>query len=405
MTNYIILALCIIVILSYLFDITSRYSKIPGVIMLIGLGILLQVLSESTGLRIPNMEPYLPVIGTLGLVLIVLDASLDLKLEKRKVGLFRNSIVSALALLLLVVFPVSFVLVYFYNYTVTAAVLNAIPLGIISSAVAIPSAMGLSSKEKEFIVYESSFSDIFGIMAFDFIIFNEGDLAGGVIHYLFAAVITVVIAAVTTSGLALLLHKARYHINYVIIMTVVVLVYSLAKLYHLPALLLVLVFGLALSNNSLVEHSFINRFVDFDKFRKDLDAFRKILGELTFLVRSFFFIIFGYYTSLEGIFYPENLLTALIVTAGILLIRWVFLRFVLRIKSTPLVLFAPRGLITILLFLSVPAAYVIPEINTEVITLVIMFTLLAMMLGNMLSPRKNDVETPAATEREPVSGV
>ena len=164
MTNYIILALCIIVILSYLFDITSRYSKIPGVIMLIGLGILLQVLSESTGLRIPNMEPYLPVIGTLGLVLIVLDASLDLKLEKRKVGLFRNSIVSALVLLLLVVFPVSFVLVYFYNYTVTAAVLNAIPLGIISSAVAIPSAMGLSSKEKEFIVYESSFSDIFGIM-------------------------------------------------------------------------------------------------------------------------------------------------------------------------------------------------------------------------------------------------
>jgi len=40
MTNYIILVLCIIVILSYLFDITSKYSKIPGVILLIGLGIL-----------------------------------------------------------------------------------------------------------------------------------------------------------------------------------------------------------------------------------------------------------------------------------------------------------------------------------------------------------------------------
>ncbi len=32
MTNYVILALCVIVILSYIFDISGRYSKIPGVI-------------------------------------------------------------------------------------------------------------------------------------------------------------------------------------------------------------------------------------------------------------------------------------------------------------------------------------------------------------------------------------
>jgi len=388
MTNYIILALCIVVILSYLFDITSRYSRIPGVILLIGLGIALQVISESTGLMIPNMQPLLPVIGTLGLVFIVLDASLDIKLEAKKASLLRNSVLSALILLVVVVALVAFILVRFYNYSLTAAALNAIPLGIISSAVAIPSSFGLSMQEKEFIVYESSFSDIFGIMIFDFIIYNLMGPGGGMTHYLVAAVITVVIAILTTSGLAMLLHKATYHINYVIIMTAVILVYSLAKLYHLPALLLVLVFGLALSNNRLVEHSFINRFVDFEKFRKDLDAFRKILGELTFLVRSFFFIIFGYYTSLEGIFYTKNLLTALVITAGILLIRWGFIRFVLKIKSATLVLFAPRGLITILLFLSIPAAYMTTEINTEVITLVIMMTLLAMMLGNMVSPRR-----------------
>jgi len=90
----------------------------------------------------------------------------------------------------------------------------------------------------------------------------------------------------------------------------------------------------------------------------------------------------------EGVFYPENLITAFIITAGILLIRWLFFYCILRIKSLPLVLFAPRGLITILLFLSIPAAYMIPEINTEVITLVILMTLLAMMLGNIISPRK-----------------
>lgn len=390
MTNYIILVLCIIVILSYLFDITSKYSKIPGVIMLIGLGILLHLLTESTGFVIPNMQPVLPVIGTLGLILIVMDASLDLKLEKRKAALLQKSVLSALALLILVTAASAIVLVQLFDYSGTAAVLNSIPMGIISSAVAIPSAGSLKVREKEFIIYESSFSDIFGIMAFDFILFNQGDLSGGIPHYLLLAVITVIVAVAVSSGLAMLLHKIKYHINYIIIMTVMVLVYSLAKLYHLPALLLVLVFGLSLSNSELGEHTPINRYVDFDKFRKDIDAFKKLLGEFTFLVRSFFFIIFGYYTSLEGIFYPMNLLIAFSVTVGILLIRWLFLWFVLKEKSPSLVLFAPRGLITILLFISIPSAYIIPEINTEVITLVILMTMLTMMLGNIIAPKKEE---------------
>jgi hypothetical protein len=398
-----------------LFDITSKYSKIPGVIMLIGLGIVLQLITKTTGLEIPNIQPILPVIGTLGLILIVLDASIDLKLEKKKAGLLKKSVLSALILLVLVVTAVSFVLVRYFEYTPIAAVMNSIPLGIISSAVAIPSAGHLSNYEKEFIIYESSFSDVFGIMAFDFILYNQGNISGGLVHYFFAGLLTVVIGVVTTSGLSILLHKISYHVNYIIIMTAVVLIYALAKMYHLPALLLVLAFGLALSNNQLVEHTFINRFVDFEKLRKDLDSFRKILGELTFLVRSFFFIIFGYYASLEGIFYPSNLLVALAITVVILLIRWLFIYYVLRTKSPTLVLFAPRGLITILLFISIPAVYMIPEINTEVITLVILMTLLAMMLGNIISPgesRKKDelveqaplnVDTMPAME-DPVPG-
>jgi hypothetical protein len=392
------LALCVIIILSYLFDLSSRYSRVPGVILLIGLGIALQLVSVSTGLDIPNLQPLLPVIGTLGLVMIVLDASLDLKLEKKKAKVLINTVVSALVLLTLVVTAGSLVLVKVYGHTPISAVLNTIPLGIISSAVAIPSAAGLNTREKEFIVYESSFSDILGIMAFDFILFGQSEITGGIGNYIAGGLLTIVIAAVTTAGLAWLLHKVSYHINYVIIMTFVVLVYVLAELYHLPALLLVLIFGLALSNSRFVENTFIRKYVEFDKFNRDLESFRKILGELTFLVRSFFFIIFGYYTSVEGIFYPENLLTALLITSGILLIRWLFFSYVLRIRSSSLILFAPRGLITILLFLSIPAVYVIPEINTEVITLVILMTLLAMMLGNIISPRK--AKRAAATRKK-----
>jgi len=45
---------------------------------------------------------------------------------------------------------------------------SAIPLAIISSAVAIPSAAGLLKQDREFVVYESTFSDILGIMIFNY---------------------------------------------------------------------------------------------------------------------------------------------------------------------------------------------------------------------------------------------
>ena len=269
---------------------------------------------------------------------------------------------------------------------------------------AIPSAGHLKAQEKEFIIYESSFSDIFGIMAFDFILFNEGNLSAGIPHYIFDGFLTAIIAVAGTSALAILLHKITYHVNYVIIMTAVILIYALAKLYHLPALLIVLVFGLALANSEVVEHTPINRVVNFEKFRKDVDSFGKILGELTFLVRSFFFIIFGYYTTLEGVLYPLNLLIALSVTIGILFIRWLFVYYVLRLKSPTLVLFAPRGLITILLFISIPAVHVIPQINTEVITLVILMTMLAMMTGNIVYAGKEPT-SEKINETEPIPEV
>ena len=148
-----------------------------------------------------------------------------------------------------------------------------------------------------------------------------------------------------------------------------------------------MVFGLALSNYRLVENSPIRRIVDFEKFRTDIDSFRRIMGELTFLVRSFFFIMFGYYTHVSALLNPLNILLALIIVAGIFALRWVYFIFIIKQPVVPLVMFAPRGLITILLFLSIPAASRIPMISEEVVTLVILFSIVVLMVGNMLNKR------------------
>ncbi len=383
MTNYIILALCVIVLLSYIFDITSKYSKIPGVILLIALGLAIQLIAKAASMEIPNLKPVLPVIGTLGLILIVMEASLDLKLERGKKVLIFNSISSALGLFIAFTFVFAVIMVLIFHFSVRDSVLNGIPLGIISSSVAIPSSVLLPANDREFIVYESSFSDIFGIILFDFILLNQTSIGLGILNFGLSTLITLIIAIITSSVLAFLLHKITYHVNYVIIMASVVLVYTLAKLSHLPALLLILVFGMVLSNNQFLEHTPVNRIFNFVKFRGDLESFNKILVELTFIVRSFFFIMFGYYTNIESLLDWHNLVAGVLITAGILVMRIIYLKLVLKMPAIPLLFFSPRGLITILLFLSIPMVSRIPIISEEVITLVILLTIFIMMIGNI----------------------
>jgi potassium/hydrogen antiporter len=404
MTTYIILILCILVILSYIFDVTSKYSKIPGVILLIALGIGIQLLGKYTRFEIPNLKPVLPVLGTLGLILIVLEASLDLRYQKRKKTLITKSISSAFILFATFTAGFTFVLVHFFGFSVRDSILNGIPLGIISSSVAIPSAIFLNSDQKEFVVYESSFSDIFGILLFNFMLAGQASILNGILGFTINTLITLLIAVATTSVLAILLHKIKYHVHYVIIMTSVIMVYTLAELSSLPALLLIITFGMVLANNNLLENTFIKRFVDFGKFRDDLNIFRKMLGEFTFLARSFFFIIFGYYTQINELYKADNILTALAITASLFLLRLIFIRLVLRMPVMPLLLFIPRGLITILLFLSIPVASRVPLISEEVITMVILMTIFILMIGNIVFKKdKADNDEPGAFIPEYVS--
>ena len=388
MTNYIILAFCIVIVLSYIFDITAKFSKIPGVIFLIAMGVGIRIFSDASGLETPDFEPFLPVLGTLGLIMIVMEASLDIELKKNKKSIIVKSISSAFILLVVFVTIFSYILVRFLGFSLRDSLLNSIPLGIISSSIAIPAAANLNSGDKEFVVYESSFSDIFGIMVFDMVLLSHGTIGGTIFKFALDGIFTLIIALLSTAALAFLLHRTKYHVNYVIILTSIILIYSLAKLIHLPALLLVLIFGLVLSNNKFLENNFVKKFIDFTKFRNDISSFRKILGELTFLVRSFFFIMFGYYTEINNLINPQNLLIASGIAFGLILLRWIFFRQVLRLPAIPLVFFTPRGLITILLFLSIPVESKIPLVSEEIITLVILMTIIVLTIGNILQKKE-----------------
>jgi len=83
-SNGLVILGSLIIIISYLFTlVASRYS-IPSVLLLIVLGVTLKGLVSATGMETPDLTPILEVLGTIGLIMIVLEASLDLELEKEK---------------------------------------------------------------------------------------------------------------------------------------------------------------------------------------------------------------------------------------------------------------------------------------------------------------------------------
>ena len=83
---FLIIALAGIIILSFFFNVISEKTNIPSVLMLIGLGMGLKAWMTSQGIIDDDLEldSILEVLGNVGLVMIVLEAALDLKLERDK---------------------------------------------------------------------------------------------------------------------------------------------------------------------------------------------------------------------------------------------------------------------------------------------------------------------------------
>jgi Kef-type K+ transport system membrane component KefB len=380
MTNTIIIIICSLILIAYLFDISSKNTKIPGVVLLLTLGIFSRIITNNLSFRVPNLEPYLPVIGTVGLILIVLEGSLELEINAQKQKLFISTVKSAFLGLVLFSLVLTIGLYYLTNKPILTCLINAIPLGIISSAIAIPSVKNLSAHNREFVIYESSMSDILGIIFFNFLVLHNSFGLGTFTSFLLDLVIIIVLSIVASIGLGSMISKLTHHIKYIPIVTILILLYIITKIYHLPSLMLVLIFGLFLNNVHLIKFDFVKKWINPESIRAEVNSFEHLIAEVTFVIRSFFFIMFGYYTNLEALLSLPDFVNALLILVFIFAGRYLVFT-VLKIKTEPLLYIAPRGLITILLFLAIPASHQILEVNKGLLTQVIFLTAFAMMFG------------------------
>ncbi|SEG42313.1 sodium/proton antiporter, CPA1 family [Halpernia humi] len=391
MAETVIISICVLLLISYFFDITTKFTKIPSVILLLAIGWVINQISGLSGFVIPDLNVILPILGTLGLILIVLEGSLELELNHSKKSLVaRTLLISTSSVLIMSALSTAW-LYYEWDIPIREGLINVIPFCIISSSIAIPSAVNLSGAKREFIIYESSLSDIVGVIFFNFATFGTAITLSGGFHFIGQFLLMIVISIVASLILAILLGKIDHHIKYGPIIISIILIYEISKIYHLPALIFILFFGLVLGNIDELRGVKFLKNVRFTRLTREVSLFKDVVIEATFVVRSLFFLVLGFVLETDDIINVSSLEWSVSIVVLIFVVRF-FLLKITKMEVQPLVFIAPRGLITILLFLAIIPADKIPFLNQSIIIQVILMTTIIMMIGVMLSNKKDEKE-------------
>jgi cell volume regulation protein A len=288
-------------------------------------------------------------------------------------------------------FLVAFLFHYFGGASFKNSLVNTIPLAVISSAIAIPSVRNLKPANKEFVIYESSLSDILGVLFFNFIALNSvlGVVSFG--QFILQILIILLVSFIASVGLSILLRKIDHHIKFVPIILLVILIYAVSKIYHLPGLLFILIFGLAIGNlDELKRFKWISK-IHPENLQEEVLKFKEFTVEAAFVIRSLFFLLFGFLLETTEILNSETLLWAVLIVLIIFIIRAIQLK-ISGLPIRPLLFVAPRGLITILLFLSIDPGQYIPQVNKSLVIQVIILTAVIMMLGLMANKKSKPVD-------------
>ncbi|SEK43726.1 sodium/proton antiporter, CPA1 family [Aquimarina amphilecti] len=394
-----IIEVSLVLILSFIFNGIAKKTNIPAVLMLIILGIIIQYAIKAFGAGSFDFFPMLEILGIVGLIMIVLEAALELKLKKEKLVPILKSLGIALIGLVASAYIAAVILKALIDgMTWQSALLYATPLSILSSAIIIPSVAGLSEAKKEFHVYESTFSDILGIMMFYFLTgkLNPAEDAG-VSGFAFNLIITIIISLIASYGIILIFQKIKSQVKLFLLIAVLLLLYGVGKKMHLSSLIIILIFGLVIANMKLFFQWKLEGLLDFEKAKTIYHELHVITAETAFVVRTLFFVIFGITITLSSLLNLKVALISILIIISIYLIRYVLLRIFVGKDISPQLFIAPRGLITVLLFYAIPAEAIIPGFEPGILLFVIIGTSL-IMTGGMI--RDNRVKAVVLSPEE-----
>jgi NhaP-type Na+/H+ or K+/H+ antiporter len=385
-----------VIIIAFLYNVISEKLRIPTVLLLIGTGMFLGELNRKYHvLNEELINPVLEILGIMGLMIIVLEAALDLELKRSKLLVIIRSFSIAFILVVVTSLATAKIIQWYLDINIELALVYAIPLCIVSSAITIPSVRQLPEAKKEFMIYESTFSDIIGIILFYFMIdvVEVGEWQVVLKKTSIDNLLTIIASIGISYLIVLFIQRLGRGVNYYLILAILMLLFALGKLMHLSSLVMILIFGLVINNNKFFFPGFMQRFIKQGTYKAVLLNLKGFTAQTSFLVRTFFFLVFGMSISLSVFGKLEYYSITLMILLVLYILRAISLGVFFKTPLLPELFIAPRGLITILLFYSMPDNLKVEGFEQDLVLMLILSTNVIMMFALMFTKRGKDKES------------
>jgi hypothetical protein len=252
MTYQTIFAASSFLLIAFAIEQVCRQRGIPSVIVLVLSGLLARPVLNYYGFEPDGINTLIPIVGAVGLVLIVLEGALDIDLRRdhlRVLATTSTTAILSITLCILLIYPFAVTLL---SLTFVHALLLATPFAVISSAVAISGSSVLNKDDQEFVVYESSISDILGVLLFFALLGSNGTFSGILLSLVGGGLISILLSIISAVVLVLLLLRTDSHIRFTPLLAGLFALYALGELLHFSPLIMVLMLGLLLNKPTVI---------------------------------------------------------------------------------------------------------------------------------------------------------
>jgi cell volume regulation protein A len=387
-----------------------RWTRIPDVVVLMATGV---VIGPILGWARPDQfKDVTHAFGTLALILILFEGGLDLNIRET-ISHFPGGLLFGVLVYGLTTFLAGLVVSASLHISHRDGLLAGAAIGCTSSTIVLPVLQQWKTEKgvKIILLLESTLGDILGVLTVGFLIRAQqggGTAVGDFLTGFFSQVaISLVASLLIGFGWSRLLpYLSEQQFWQVLTFSMVLLLYAGTERLGGSGLLAVLGFGLALSNLTGGRQSLVPTFFQFTQ--GGAEAHEQILNfhaELSFLVRTFFFVLIGVVVELSGLrpIWP----VLLSVTGIIFLARWMSIqvcrwtwRGLGESDREKILWMLPRGLITIVLAIEIvevrgqPMAF-LPPMSFAVILL----TNLILVFGSIRTSKTAPAVLPEQVER------
>jgi cell volume regulation protein A len=352
-----------LLVLAFVANRLFRWTRIPDVVVLMATGVLIgPVLGWA---RPDQFKDVTHAFGTLALILILFEGGLDLKIRET-ISHFPGGLLFGVLVYALTTFSAGWIASASLHISRQDGLLAGAVIGCTSSTIVLPVLQQWKAEKavKIILLLESTLGDILGVLTVGFLLGTHragGSVVGDFLTGFFSQV-AISLGVSFLIGLAwsrLLPNLSEQQFWQVLTFSMVLLLYAGTESLGGSGLLAVLGFGLTLSNVSGGRRSVVPSL--FQISQGGAGAHEQILNfhaELSFLVRTFFFVLIGVVVELSGLRPIWPLLIA--VTGAIFLARWVSIqlsrwtwRGLGNADREKILWMLPRGLITIVLAIEV----------------------------------------------------